>query len=202
MRAAFITILVPLLVCIYGCGAEEVTVSHRDIASAALLTPDDLPGRVKIEGGLPPEPCGPVGIFRANKGKTAETKMFNFGGIRVQEAVGVFPREGLAELSYNTLVGREHRYCIGNAMASFGRPGDEIDLSSPRQLQAGDRAAQFRLTVTGPNSEERGAVVVPSIRQGRCVSALVVFTKDADRLTAVAREIASRAAQALPPACR
>src|SRR4051812_30368968 len=99
----FLTCLVPLVLVLAACGGGEVTSSHRNILQEALLTTKDLPGKVAVEGGLPSEPCGPQAIMLENRGKAAETQMFNVADVHLQEAVAIFPREALAKLAFKGL---------------------------------------------------------------------------------------------------
>jgi hypothetical protein len=184
-----------------GCGSEEVPASHRDVAQEALLSPNDLSRNVKVEGGLPTEPCGPTGIFRDSRGRAAETEMFNFQGIRVQEAVGVFPSKALAEAALVTLIGKAHAQCVAQGLSSFGKAGDKVEMGHPQTLDVGDRSAMFRLWLVGPQAEERGAVAIPSIRTGRCVSALIIFARSSPQLQEGFRQAVPKAAQALTAAC-
>jgi hypothetical protein len=166
------------------------------VAAESLLGAGDLPPGATAGISPATEPCGPLPILADGGAETGASPLFEFGQVRLKEAVGVFSGTGPAVAAFDALNTEQRRDCIHSALEELGDgPGSLVPLP-PRRLGVADDDSLVRFLE--PGTESPHSVDVVSIRSGRCVASLIFQASS----TATVLKMSATAAGLLADACR
>lgn len=184
-----------------GCGSENAAtgagLTDKELA-ASLLGPHSLPRGARVVSGLPVALCAPIPILTGNGGQTAESKMFAFDQVRVQEAVGSFEGEGNAENAFRELTSEERRECIAGAISSFGAGrGDYVKNLPVEEISSGDEGSLLRYLVVHPGSGPISGLELVVVRTGSRVATLAFIVNTGHSLSGVVHHLSRIATRAL-----
>jgi hypothetical protein len=190
-------LLIASLLAVAGCGDDastsatgDSTAVNREPVSQALVSLEDFPDGATTVAGLPSEPCGPVAILEDHGGEAAESKMFAFGRVRVQEAVGRFATAKAADAAFKELSAKARRECIGAAIESFNSGENEyVKVLPVHALDVGDGGALVRYLIVRRGSGPVSYVDIVAVKSGARVLTLACIVERNTPSDAVVRRV-------------